>query len=494
MRHRTATIVLVLTVALPALTGAVEPWSFRVVDDTGLPQLGMTFGGTWADLDRDGRWDLVLSRHADDHVEIYLGRDGLAFSGPASWPHPTGLLDHHGTAACDHDGDGAWDLYLTAGADRGHGQSCKHLWLTRGDEEFHGVIDCRHLLADPAGRGRGGLWLRLTRAPRPQLLVLNYDSPARLFEHTPGGWQDRAAWFDGGIPACHVAEAHDFDGDGRLDLFTAGSERQLWHNQDGRLLPAPAEALPTRIPAVSDAAGGDVDGDGDIDLLLGLRGGALWLLMNESTPGRMRFGELVHTPVLPQVDEPVTVELADLDNDGHLDLLVAQRRARGGGRPVVLARGRGDGRFEPPQRLPAPASRAMALWAIDLDRDGDLDLVVCNGEEQDDLRPDAVVVYENTAAGAGITVELDNKPDQAPHGLGASVTVTANGRDTTQRLHSTANPWNSTVLPLHFGVESTVGPLKIVVEWPDGGCQELTLPAAGCAYRIGRDGQVATIP
>lgn len=457
--------------------------AFSLRADTGLPTAGPTFGGTWADLDDDGHWDLVLSRHADEHVEVFLGRGDLTFTGPAAFAMPPGLLDHHGTAACDHDGDGRWDLYLSAGADRGHGRSCKQLWRATAALAFVNDAPCGHLLADSVGRGRGALWLRLSDDPLPQLLVLNYASPARPFGRVGSRWQDLASWFlpTGPLDA-HTAEADDLDGDGRLDLITCGTERRCWRHDGQRLVAAPG-AFPSPIPAVNDLATGDVDGDGDADLLLALRGGALRLLVNESTADSLRFAGPRVDAGLPRIAEPVSVDLADLDNDGMLDLVVAQRENQGG-RPPLVARGRGDGTFEPAFALTASRSRAMAIWAIDLDRDGDLDLVAFNGEETSGRPRGGVLLYENHTTSPGVTVELASAPGGAPHGLGAVVEVQVGGRVVRRLVRSTANPWNSTVLPVHVGTGDHDGPLLVTVTWPGGQRQQLELPQTRAAYRI----------
>lgn len=474
-----------------AAVARAEDWQFRLVAGSGLPASGKTFGGTWADVDGDGRWDLVLSRHADDLVEFYLGRGDLRFDGPAAVALPPGLLDHHATAACDLDADGDWDLVLTVGADRGQGRSCNQVWRNDGDLALLAVARCEDLLADAAGRGRGALWLRLDASPLPQLLLLNYQSPPRLFGPDAAGvWHDLRERLDAGPDAWwSVAVVEDFDGDGAADLFVAGSERRLLHNRGGRLVAVDAGLLAVAGPEVSAAAAGDADGDGDPDLLLGLRGGALLLLLNESEPGRIRFGGRRGYPDLPPVAEPVSVLMADLDNDGWLDLAVAQRRADRALCAPLLARGTGDGRFialaAADAGLAAARSRAMGLWAIDLDGDGDLDLVETNGEEP--CLRDAVLVYENLALTPGATVELVASPGAAPHGLGALVGLRDARGVRRQKVRCVANPWNASTLPVHFGLGGLAHPGVLEIAWPDGSHQTLPLPSAGGALRVRQD-------
>jgi len=472
------------TLATPAVTVA-----FRRVEDCGLPTSGPTFGGTWADLDGDGGWDLVLSRHGDEDLEVYRHAGGLRFAPLDLAVRPRGLRDHHGTAACDMDGDGDWDLFLSAGAERGSGPSVKQLWRHDGDLAFTDLAAVDSLLADPRGRGRGALWLRADADPLPELLLLNYESPPRLFGRARGAWQD---WGDRFVAPADpsrwwtVAVAVDLDGDRVADLFTAGSERRLWRNAGGRFEPAEVPALPATGPAVADAAAGDLDGDGDEDLVLLLAGGVVHVLRNQSRPGVLAFTGPEVQCAAPPLRAPVSLAVADLDNDGRLDLAIAQRN--GGGRmfPPLVARGRGDGTFatEPaPAGLAGVPSLATALWALDLDQDGDLELVAINGEDVRRERPGAVTVHENLVARPGITLTLIPAPGGPPQALGAVVDLVAGDRGQRRQVRCQGCPWNATVLPVHFGLGDASGPWEVTVTWPSGARQSFRLSVSG-AFRL----------
>ena len=335
-------------------------------------------------------------------------------------------------------------------------------------------------------------------------MLLNFDSPPRLFGRADGQWSD---WGDRlRVPAadslatrvfqsCLVAVTADFDSDGQADLMTAGVERHIWHNLDGWLDLTIGTGLAATGPPVADAAAGDLDRDGDLDLVLLLAAGGVHVLRNESVPDRIRFSRpLPQSPSL-RVRKSVSCALADLDNDGNLDLAVAQRDPKAGGRLPLFLLGAGDGTFHAPTNptgFAAVRSLAMALWAVDCDLDGDLDLVVLNGFDVGH-RPGAVVVYENLASHRGLTVVLAPVLAVPPHALGAVVTLEAGGATQRRQVRCIANPWNATVPALHFGVGEDPGPYPVTVTWPSGHRQVLELPAPGAAYRIveGRDEPVA---
>jgi hypothetical protein len=74
----------------------------------------------------------------------------------------------------------------------------------------------------------------------------------------------------------------------------------------------------------------------------------------------------------------VAIAAADLDADGLLDLVVANR----GSNDVSVLVGRGDGTFAEEARL-GPVSRPVAIAVGDVDADGLPDLVVANDDTDD---------------------------------------------------------------------------------------------------------------
>lgn len=483
-----------LRIVLVAFTltfaSAASGWDFVQHRATGLPANGITYGGTWIDLDGDDAWDLVLSRHAT-HLEIYRGK-GFGFEGPLELDLPGGLLDHHGSAACDHDGDGTWDLYLTTGADRGASESCKHLWIQEEPQRFVEAFDCAHVLADPTGRGRGALWLRLDASPAPQLFLMNFETPARLFDRRDGAWRDGADRLPADAVDVTAVAVDDFDADGDVDMVVGGAQTRAWHNVDGVLTSVDGD-FDAEVGPSFDLASGDVDGDGRVDLLVVHRGARPRVWRNA---GGVSFAGAAAMDV---AGTAVSVALADLDNDGSLDAAIARRDSRLPRVAPVLLRGRGDGSFDPAEELNPVPSVAMAVWAIDLDRDGDLDLVFLNGEGQRRKRRGGwprgngtTVVYENRTTRRGFTVELAAPADTAPHGMGATVTLHgADGSTRRQRVRATANPWNSTILPVHFGTGDATGPFTLTIDWPHGVAQRVEIPASGAAWRVAPEDAVA---
>ena len=113
---------------------------------------------------------------------------------------------------------------------------------------------------------------------------------------------------------------------------------------------------------------GDVDGDGLDDLYLGNPGGIPNRLYVQSADGTL--SERSAAAGVDWMARTMSSLFIDLDNDGDQDLVV-------GASPLIVMENDGLGRFEQRRTLPT-AAIATSVVAADPDADGDLDLYVCN--------------------------------------------------------------------------------------------------------------------
>ncbi|MGZ7007356.1 MAG: FG-GAP repeat domain-containing protein, partial [Ilumatobacteraceae bacterium] len=190
----------------------------------------------------------------------------------------------------------------------------------------------------------------------------------------------------------------DLDGDGDLDVVFSnlgdffGNGRQpqplgVWLNDGaGHFTNQSASLVGGLAKPVREVAIGDIDGDGDLDLYLpDAFGGADVLFVNQGN------GQLVDEAAtrMPGVASHAgAVRFADVDDDGDLDLLVGDGYATNATQEVHLYLNDGTGAFVPAdERLPVQGEVADAndpafatdpddFDLLDVDRDGDLDLLI----------------------------------------------------------------------------------------------------------------------
>jgi len=183
----------------------------------------------------------------------------------------------------------------------------------------------------------------------------------------------------------------DIDKDGDLDLLVAkmgmifpnndkiGAVVVLENKGDGQFI---NRVLADRIARVTDVEPGDLDGDGDIDLAVGQFGyddGEIRWMENKGnwqfdSHNLLNLSGTIHTPV------------RDMDGDGDLDIvaLVSQEWEE-----VYVFENNGKGRFKPNMIYGSTNEDfgSSGISVVDLDLDGDPDILYTNGDAFDYIPP-----------------------------------------------------------------------------------------------------------
>lgn len=209
-----------------------------------------------------------------------------------------------------------------------------------------------------------------------------------------GGWRaahDRIPW----NATSNAVWAGDLDEDGVTDVLVGNAGRQDWWRATADGLEDRSDRLPDDPDITQDLAVGDVDGDGRLDVVLGQEGAnVVWRQTAD--------GWAVDTLPGGAAWETREVDLGDVDGDGDLDLVAANVGWRGTDPQDRLLLRDGAGWIE--AALPAEAWNSLDLDTVDLDGDGDLDLL---GAAQG-----PVYAWRNDGAGGFVDATAALLPEQ----------------------------------------------------------------------------------
>ncbi len=199
----------------------------------------------------------------------------------------------------------------------------------------------------------------------------------------------------------------DFDGDDWLDLFTVGIQTPhgLYLRRGEGFSTADAAGAINDQPGGWSATAADYDGDGDIDLYVtrdAWEGAAANSLYEND--GHAHFAEQAVAAGVADPADSFTAAWGDVDGDGWLDLYVADG-ITGSGAANKLYLNRAGSHFDERANARAVDDRGKSLGVAfgDYDNDGDLDLYVANVAGPNRLYRNDGIRFAEIADAAGVS-------------------------------------------------------------------------------------------
>jgi hypothetical protein len=199
-------------------------------------------------------------------------------------------------------------------------------------------------------------------------------------------------------------------------IGNAGQNVVMINDGTAHFIDETSQRLPANLNTTQDLEWGDVDGDGDNDLVEGNENGNR-LLLND---GSGVFTDVTATqlPLPASGEETREADFGDVDNDGDLDLFLANvtfTQVFPAQNRLLLNDGNGVFNDVTATNLPAQLQNTVDGDFIDLDYDGDLDIVTAqafNGTYQVLLNDSTGVfsdftieVFQTLPSGSGVDVE-----------------------------------------------------------------------------------------
>ncbi len=447
-----------------------------VTAKAGVGRSGFAMGGAVGDYNNDGWPDLYVTGLGGN--VLYRNNGDGTFTDVTKL---AGVADGRwstGAAFGDYDGDGLVDLMVTNYVDFkwndlptfGKSATCKYrsievqcgprglkgagdsLFHNNGDGTFSDVSKAAGV-DDKAGYfGLGVVWSDLENTGRPDIYVANDSGPNYLYRNQGGGvFRDiglesgTSVSGEGSEQGSMGLAIGDYNHTGRFSIYVTNfaEEYNALYVNDGEgnfrdVSYDAGVALPT-IPYVKwGAAFVDLDNDGWVDLFS------------------------VNGHVYPQVD---TLETGARYKEPK-NLMMNERNGTfcNAGEQAGMA----------PMR--PEASRGLA--AVDLDNDGNVDLVVGN------IGGVPTILHNEGVAGAHwVSFELAGTKSNRL-GLGARVTIKAGGMTQTDEVRSGGSYLSQNDLRVHFGLGSANVIASVGVRWPSGTVDTMKNVPADSFYSV----------
>lgn len=307
-----------------------DPIPYENVSSSNLPTGSLSGNSNSAlavDIEQDGDLDLVIASQGPNKILLNNGSGEFTLL-------QNSILDRFSynsqdVAVADFNGDGRFDLFFGNAADQSN-QQINEFYINQGNVSFTNDIG---------------------------LIPVSGISNAAL--------------------------ARDLNNDGFIDILIGNSGQNiiLINNGNARFFNETGQRLPSRFDLTRDIEVGDISGNGFPDIIVANETDDNRILANNGS-GIFLDQTGSRLPIITAIEETREVELADVDGDGDLDIYYSNVRIfESGADPqdrLLINNGQGIFTDVTSSQLPVKTSNTFDSDFVDIDGDGDLDIVTGN--------------------------------------------------------------------------------------------------------------------
>jgi len=422
----------------------------------------------WIDYDNDGDLDLFVTNGPSP------GQNNLFYenNGDETFTKVDTLIitmDNNasdGSSWGDYNNDGYPDLFVA----NWYGQP-NRLYKNNGDKTF--TLISGSIISTEVSYSETGSWGDFNKDGFLDLFVCNSGGALKNFLYKNNGDGSFSKLTDTFLNESFKSrniDWIDFNSDGNPDIFVTNESNQnenlYLNNGDTTFSIASVPSLLNLGGSTAGSNWEDIDNDGDLDVLLVNWSNQLnHLLINN---GDGTFTNVNAEPFSTDFNNSFGSSLGDIDNDGDLDIFIANAFTGSSRTTNYLYINNGDGTFFRDTGIVATDLGWTYGCAFgDFNKDGWLDLFLakCFNENENNT------LYKNNGGGNNwITLNLEGIISNKT-AIGAEVklktTIFGNSFWQTRRVAG-QNGYCGQNLQLHFGLGDALKIDSLVIKWPSG--------------------------
>ncbi|MHC4663009.1 MAG: CRTAC1 family protein [Planctomycetota bacterium] len=464
----------------PSWAGGADSTFTDATTSAGLSGMNRT-RVAWGDYNGDGYPDLLL-----DGRVLFKNNCNGTFTNVSAAAGVGG--PYNGGVWADYNNDGFLDFYATNGAYMGNPDA---LFKNNGDETFTNVTATVGNPSDTMPT-HGVAWGDFDRNGWVDIYLANYETedasaigtPDSFFKNTGGTFTNAKASSNLAVSVSRNGRGvncGDYDGDGDLDIYVSNYRLDcnfLFRNNGAGAFNEVAEQLGVQGYYVRDYLGneafghtigsdwGDFNCDGHLDLITGNLAHPDSLAYSDTTCIYFNhrhgagFTDIFNSSGVAYEETHSSPSWGDYNNDGGLDFYIT---CVYDGRYAFLYKNNGVYPNTFTDVSAAKGVRANNGWGCawaDIDRDGDIDLVVGSGS--------GLKFYLNNGnANSWLGVELICTVSNRA-GIGARVKCAAGTFTQMREVDGGHGTGCQNAQALNFGLGTWAGTVSVEVRWPNG--------------------------
>ncbi|MEL6635632.1 MAG: CRTAC1 family protein [Bacteroidota bacterium] len=452
----------------------------------GLDEAENSWGAAWGDYDNDGDPDLFVTNYEiDEPNQLYRNNGDGSFTLITTGSIVTDRASSIAASWGDYDNDGDLDLYVTNNIGYEN-----FLYRNNGDGSFTSVLG--DPIVNERGYSHGVSWGDYDNDGHLDLFVAEFFATRfNLLYHNNGDGTFTKVLTNVVSQEASSSVAGvwgDYDNDGDLDLFVANTNDEnnhLYRNDgNGVFSKVASGAIVSEGGKSVGASWGDYDNDGDLDLFVANSGNQNNFLYANNGDGT--FSKVSSGIVVNNGGDSHGSAWGDYDNDGDLDLVVTND----GPSNNFLYSNDGNGNFTAvDNNVTTDGGNSFGVAFADYNNDGDLDIFIANHEDGS-----VNFLYENergSCSSNACVALVGTNSNAAAIGAKVELLATIRGQARWQTRYVTAQSGGGlggqNDMRLHFGLGDAAQVDSIIVTWPSGYVQYLGSQSANNCLSITED-------